>query len=499
MSVTRLWAAEAREIQLYDWQGEAAEALRSNIRSGTKNQILVAPTGSGKTIIATYLIAEAAKKGKRAVFVCDRVNLIDQTSAVFDDYGLPHGVIQADHWRWRPWEKVQVASAQTLARRKWPEDVDLIIVDEAHTVHNSVSKRILERNCVTIGLSATPFTKGLGKLYDAVVTVRTLNQLTADGYLAPYTIYAATEPDMTGAKTAAGEWTIDEAADRAMPIIGDAVAEYLKHAAGKKFIAFGVNVAHCEEMQRQFMAAGVQCSLYTYQTGDEERTAMVREFRTADSYLRGLISVAALSKGFDVPGIEVIIMCRPLRISLAEHIQILGRGLRRDPDNPEKCCIVLDHAGNCIRFWQQMHDFFEHGSTQLDDGKRKEKKKNEPPEKEPYKCPRCAHVHPPRPMCPMCGHEYPRRNLVEHVPGELRALAAGTPSTVSNLRQDVYSQLLHVSDQRGYKEGYATHKFRELFGDWPNGLHKSPAPPTPKTLSWLKSQQIRWAKSRASR
>src|SRR5690606_37727785 len=241
------------------------------------------------------------------------------------------------------------------------------------SLFETTTKRIAARDCVTIGLTATPFTKGLGRHYDAVVTVRTLNQLTKDGYLAPFDAYAASEPDMTGAKTVAGEWTDAEAEKRAMPIIGDAVAEYLEKANGKKFIAFGVNVAHCQELQRQFLSAGVNCALCTYQTGDEERAEMVRQVRKPASYIRGLISVAALSKGFDVPSVECIIMCRPLRSSLAEHIQILGRGLRRDPDNPEKRCIVLDHSGNMLRFWQQMHDFFEHGVSELDDGKRKEK------------------------------------------------------------------------------------------------------------------------------
>jgi DNA repair protein RadD len=232
-----LFAVDSRAITLYPWQAEAVEALRTNIRAGTRNQILAAPTGSGKTVVGSYLIDECLTKGKRAVFVCDRIPLIDQTSRTFDEYGIRHGVIQADHWRYRPWERIQVASSQTLARRKWPDDLALIVVDECHTVHKTVAQRIAERDCITIGLSATPFTKGLGKLYDSVVTVRTLNQLTADGYLAPYRVWAASEPDMSGAKVVAGEWTEKEAESRAMPIIGDIVSEYLKHAAGTKFIA----------------------------------------------------------------------------------------------------------------------------------------------------------------------------------------------------------------------------------------------------------------------
>jgi DNA repair protein RadD len=487
--------AEARAIELYPWQAEAVEALRANIRDDVRNQILASPTGSGKTVIASYLIDECHKKGKRAVFVCDRIPLIDQTSATFDDYGISHGVIQADHWRWRPWEKIQIASAQTLARRKWPDDVSLIVVDEAHTLHKTVARKIGERACVTIGLTATPFTKGLGKHYDRVVTVRTLNQLTADGYLAPFRIFAASEPDMEGAKVVAGEWTEAEAEKRAMPIIGDIVTEYVKHGAGKKFIAFGVNVKHCEEIQKQMMAAGVVCGLYTYQTPDAERAEMIRELRKPDSYLSGLVSVSALAKGFDNPAIEVVIMARPLRSSLAEHIQILGRGLRRDPENPDKLCTVLDHAGNCVRFWAAMNDFFENGAPPLDMGRRKEKKKPESREKEPYKCPKCANVHPPRPMCPMCGHEYPRRSFVEHVPGQLNELTGMVAGSADD-RQAFYSQMLGYAAERGWNPKAADHKYRERYGVWPNGLNKVAAEPTAKTRSWIRSRMIAWAKAK---
>lgn len=341
------------DISLYDFQLDSVEKLRENIRQGVKNQILSAPTGSGKTIIATHLLREAYNKMSHAIFVADRINLIDQTSAVLDRYEVPHGVIQSNHWRWRPWERIQVASAATLERRNWPENTKLIIIDECHAIRKAVIKRTDRRDTVVLGLTATPFTKGLGKHYDAVVTVTTTNKLIEQGYLCNYRIFAASEPDMTGAKVVAGEWTDEVAAERSIPIVGDCVAEYLKHGDEKKFIAFCVNVAHCEEMQKQFEAAGVKCSLYTYRTPDEERTQMIKDLQ-GETELKGLITVSALSKGFDNHSIEVLIIARPLKSSLAEHIQILGRGLRSDPNNPAKVCTILDHAGNCIASGQRV-------------------------------------------------------------------------------------------------------------------------------------------------
>jgi DNA repair protein RadD len=464
------------DILLRDYQDFAVDKLRANIREGIKNQILCMGTGSGKTVVAAYLAAECDKKMKRLVFVVDRIALIDQTSETLDRYGIPHGIIQAQHWRFRPWERIQVASVQTLARRKWP-DADLIVVDECHGIHKTIADRIGKRDTVAIGLSATPFTRGLGKHYDAVVSVVSTNKLIADNHLVPFRVFAASEPDMSGAKVTAGEWTDTEAAERSMPIVGDCVAEYLKHGEGRKFIAFGATVAHCEEIQRQFMAAGVVCDLYTYRTGDDARKDMVTEFKKPDSSIRGLISVAALSKGFDVADVGCIIMARPLRSSLAEHIQILGRGLRSSPETGKLDCLILDHSGNCVRFWNQMHDFFEHGIAELDDGARKKKEPAPPKEKASVKCSQCHCVHSAAPFCPACGYEYPPKSSnIQHVQGTLKELVASGDKAV--LHRDVWPQIVALAHEKG------------KLGNWAFGIYCRIAGKPDRYLDFERTQPV---------
>lgn len=321
-------------FSLRQYQINAIMKVRELVREGKKNILICAPTGSGKTRIAACIIYMSRNKGTRSAFLVDRINLVDQTSTTFDDYKISHGVMQSSHWRFRPYERAQICSIQTIARRQWP-DADMIVVDECHVVHKVTKDRIEKRDTTALGLTATPFTKGLGKIYDALVNVATTNELIATGALASFRIFAASQPDMDGVKVVAGEWEEKETSKRAMEVVGDCVVEYLKHGDSKKFICSAVDIAHANELQRQFMGAGVMCVSYTSDTPDEECADIVKEFRKPDSYIRGLVTVTKATKGFDVPDIGVVIMARPLRKSLAEHIQLFGRGLRSHPGKTE--------------------------------------------------------------------------------------------------------------------------------------------------------------------
>ena len=489
----------AKPLDLRPYQLEAIEQVRAHIRAGAKNVCLVAPTGSGKTVIGSHLLNEASTKMRKSVFVVDRITLTNQTSETLDNYGISHGVMQGNHERVRPWERVQVASAQTLARRRWPES-DLIIVDECHTVMKTVADRISKREAVTIGLTATPFTKGLGKLYDALVNVTTTNRLIADGFLAPYRIFAAGEPDMKGVKVVAGEWVEGEASKRALQVVGDVVVEYTRHGEGRKFICSACDVAHAEEIARQFKAAGIRVEAYSYRTSDEDRLRLVQEFRKPDSQIRGLVSPVALTKGFDVPDIGCVIMARPLRKSLAEHIQFFGRGLRIHPNKVD--CIVLDHSGNSLRFWNEWNDFFETGATELDDGKRQEKKPKDEKEPEAIKCPQCKHLHMPRPTCPCCGYAYPKKQSVQHVAGDLRELvAAGDRNALSTHIWPQVCGYVRQHDGTGDTDRMrrrALALYKQMTGGWPKGDFASTqsAPVSEQVAGKIRSLNIAYIKGR---
>lgn len=483
-------------VELRPYQLDAVQRARAAIKGGAKNVLICAPTGAGKTVIASHLVHETQAKGNRCNFVVDRLSLINQTSETFDRYDIDHGVIQSSHPRFRPSKLVQLCSIQTVARRRWPESA-LDIIDEAHSVNETTKARITPRERITIGLTATPFTKGLGKLYDAVVNVTTTNQLIADGFLSPYRIFSCAEPNMDGVKVVAGEFEEAETAKRSLQVVGDVVQEYLTHGEDRKFICSAVNTAHVEELARQFLAAGISVATYTYRDKEEDRADTVTEFRKPDSTIRGLITVTAASKGFDVPDIACVIMARPLRKSLAEHIQFFGRGLRIA--DGKKDCLILDHSGNCARFWDEWNDFFEFGANELDDGTKKKPEKKKPREEaQMIKCPECGHLHIFRPHCPSCGYEYPKKKSVEHAPGSLKELV-GTGDR-KRISAALWPQIVtYARDKRGDAgRGMALALYKQITGTWPVGDFESTkgADVTPEVAKKIRALNIAYVKGK---
>jgi len=447
-----------------DFQVHAHQALRDGFRLGRRKQILVAATGSGKTYCAMRLVHESLKKGKRATFVCDRTALINQTSAVADRYGLTaHGIIQANHWRRDNSLPFQIASIQTLGKRQyWPES-DLIIIDECHSMYAAWTEYIERTKAAVIGLTATPFTDGLGNLFDGVVNAATMDQLTKQGVLVPMRILDCVSPDMTGAATAGGEWTAQAASDRELKIVGDVVAEWQAHGENRKTIAFGPDVAYCTGLMQRFNQCGIGAATYTYETPDDERRQLLEEFSKPDPAIRILISVAALSKGFDVADIGCVIDARPLRKSLSEFMQICGRGLRSASGKTD--CLLLSFSGNIRRFYEDFVDVYFNGCGALSMAEKRDSSVREDKDDfVPNGCPQCHHK-PFKRRCLACGFEKPSNLLEESTQGVMQEVYLGKKKIAEN-REDLWNQICTYAKThvRGKQEGWAWHKFKEIAG-----------------------------------
>jgi len=200
-------------------------------------------TGLGKTIIATWMAKEAYKKNLKILFVCDRISLINQTSDVFNDYGLLHGIFQADNSMYAPDLHIQIGSIQTLARRK-QRKYDLIIIDEVHSFFKAHEK-ILKHNpgAFVLGLSATPYTKGLGKYFDKHIEPVPMRQLINDRYLCGFEIYGPDTIDLSKVRTVAGEYKPDDlskAADKPK-LVADVLPVDMSRSLSRRLIQLMVN------------------------------------------------------------------------------------------------------------------------------------------------------------------------------------------------------------------------------------------------------------------
>ena len=487
---------------LRDFQISAHDALRAGAMAGHKRQIIMAPTGAGKTILAMNVINEALKKGKRAMFVCDRKTLIAQTSNVARDLGLGnHGIIQADNPMLDLSRPFQIASCQTLMRRGWPE-TDVLVIDEAHTQYKTWVDYVMSPECTArvIGLSATPFSKGLGNIFTNLINAATLHELTGLGILVPMRIFSCRRPDMSGAETTDGEWTQKAAEERELVIVGDVISDWQKFAHGLKTIVFGATIKHCEEMASQFNAAGVSAAVFCADTEDEDRARILQDFEWGT--VRVLISVEALAKGFDVKDVGCICDCRPLRKSLSTAIQMWGRGLRSSPDTGKTECILLDFSGNIIRFADDFSAVYFDGLDALDEGEKLDKEIRKDEEREAKACPSCG-FSPMGKKCIKCGFKPAIKALVESLPGNMQEVTLGGKKLAAN-HQDLYGQVASYAREHSAPEKQdkrAACLFRDMTGIWPpRTYHVASFPyiqPTQNTLNKIRSLNIAFSHRRS--
>jgi superfamily II DNA or RNA helicase len=459
-------------LNLRSYQEQTLEALRQGFAQGKRAQILYAPTGAGKTEMAIELMRATKQKGNRAAMLLDRIVLCDQTSKRLEKYKIEHGVMQAGHWRYRPYENIQVCSAQTLERRGSFPGLNLLIVDEAHQTREQTMEFIKNNPDVrVIGLTATPFTKGLGKVYDNVVSTVTTKQLVDDKVLVPLRVFIAKEIDMTGAKKVAGEWSQAEASERGMKITGDVVAEWIAKTHqifGKpvKTIVFASGVDHGTHLARKFQTEGYNFICISYKDDDEWKKQVIEDFSKPDTKIDGLIATDILTKGFDVPDVLIGVSARPFSKSLSSHIQQMGRVMRGHEG--KEFAVWLDHSGNYLRFREDWEEVFEQGVDALDEGKEKAKKEPSDKVKEESKCPKCAALWPKgSDTCYNCGHVRERKNKVVAVQGEMVELT-GTASRES--KQDFWNQMQYLIRYEGWSKGRAAHTYKDKYGVWPRGL-----------------------------
>lgn len=426
---------------LRPYQTDLIDRARERLRMGDRSVLIVAPTGAGKTALAAFLLGTSASRGKRSWFMVHRRELVTQSSRTFEKVGIPHGIISSGFTQ-DNLQPVQIASVQTLARRLDSTPApDMIVWDECHHIASESWATIFSRfpDVVHIGLTATPCRldgRGLGDWFSSMVEGPTTAWLIENGFLAPYRLFAPSTPDMTGAKSRAGDWATNDVVD-AMDkpsITGDAIQHYKRLCDGARAIVFAANIEHSQHVADQFSAAGYPAAHLDGKTDRAVRDQMLAQFSLGN--IRVISNVDLFGEGFDVPAIEAAILLRPTQ-STGLYLQQVGRALRTS-EGKERA-IILDHAGNALR--HGLPDEIRDWNLDAKPKTKRERDSDIPPLKQ---CDSCYAVHPPAPTCPVCGHEYEvKAREITQVEGELVELS---PEMIAHNRKQEQSKAKSLED-----------------------------------------------------
>jgi DNA repair protein RadD len=340
-------------IELRPYQNRGVEQIRAAFGAGHRSVLYVAPTGSGKTVLFTYIVTNAAARENRVVILVHRMELIDQVATALDDAGVMFGVIAAGYPE-RPLSRVQVASIASLAQRldRHADAFDLIVVDEAHHGIARSWRRIIAsmKKAKVLGVTATPARadgRGLGSLFDEMVAGPAVAELIRDGYLSKYQVYVPTKGvDLSQVRTRAGDYAVDQLAKvmAAERLTDDAIADYARICPRRPAVSFCVDVAHSQAVAKRFTQRGYHAAHVDGNTPRDERRRSIAALGRGD--LDVLSNCGLISEGVDVPAIGAAILLRPTQ-SLALYLQQVGRALRPAPGKDR--ALILDHAGNVMR------------------------------------------------------------------------------------------------------------------------------------------------------
>lgn len=422
--------------------------------------------------MASHLINAATRKGHKTLFVVHRDPLVDQTAQSLRVYGIEAGYIKAGYEQTDGSHPVVIASIQTLARRQFPEDIRLVIIDECHTVswHNTYRKLklhysggVLATSKVRfLGLTGSPWrtkstTEYMGQHFDAIVRAPSPSELIQMGYLCPPRHFGwGGLADWSKLETSSdGDFNYRQAA----AITLDAefnhliVEKFLELCPQRTAICFAQSVEQSRLLADLFNSAGIACEHLEADTPHDIRRGMYK--RLASGETRILSSVGTLTEGFNVPNVSTVILARPTK-SLSLLIQMSGRGLRLAPD--KKDCLLLDFCENFKRlgFVTKKHPLslcpqFKFGNP----SSMKE-------------CPECqALMYSFIMVCPECGYEFPREEHSEEKPDNFIPEFGEMLSDEDKAKATYLRTQLKAGYTKGLNPDRIWQLFRKKFGHLP--------------------------------
>jgi ATP-dependent helicase IRC3 len=339
-------------IALRPYQEEALSSISTNLENGINKQLVVLPTGAGKTVIFSHL-PKFLSTSLPMLVLAHRGELLTQAKEKILwsnpqlDVQIEKAELHADMC------DVVVASVPTLGRAeserilKYPKDYfKSIVIDEAHHAAAPTYRRIIDyfNYDLLLGVTATPQRSDSVRLTDVfqeIVYYKTIQDLIQDGYLCRLVGYRVkTDTDISEVETNNGDYIASQLEEAINTPIRNAsvVASYLQIAPQKKAIVFASGVQHANDLALSFQQK-VTTEVLLGTTSQEDRLDILYRFKTGETKV--LVNVGVLTEGFDEPSVEAIILARPTRSSLL-YTQIVGRGTRLFEGKQH--CIIIDIA-----------------------------------------------------------------------------------------------------------------------------------------------------------
>jgi DNA repair protein RadD len=399
-------------ISLRDYQTTALNAARAYVKSNRNgNPLIGVPTGGGKSLIASELMRSVKLNNRRALYLTTTEELVSQTledltklapevamGATIACAGLGPVDLSGD---------IVLGTAQSVYRRL--DEIGeraVIIVDEAHGIprdENSMYGAIFKgRECIRIGLTATPYRLDSGRLDEGegapftkmVYQVQT-RELQRRGFLCPLKYRKSKiEIDTSSVRVNRGEFVV---ADLEIEALNQEVCEKIAKDFYDTFVefhrtkalAFCVSVRHAAMLAAEIRKLGGFADVVSNETPKDRRREIIAKFRAGSIDVLCNVNIAAV--GFNVPDVDFIASCAPT-MSTGRWVQTVGRGLRIA--DGKDYCLVKDYAGNCFR--HGIVEEIERGVVRQGNDRAK-------------LCPVCEAVMPKHALkCPECGAVLPQ-------------------------------------------------------------------------------------------